>query len=52
MHLIINFNFAVPDNKNDGGGGGGGNGGNNSSGSAGFDVGVDDWADVNEDIIC
>lgn len=46
VHLIINFNFAVPDNKNDGGGG------NNSSGGAGFDVGVDDWADVNEDIIC
>lgn len=52
VHLIINFNFAVPDNKNEGGGGGGGNGGNNSSGGAGFDVGVDDWADVNEDIIC
>ena len=51
VHLIINFNFVVPDNKNDGGGGGG-NGGNNSSGGAGFDVGVDDWADVNEDIIC
>lgn len=46
VHLIINFNFVVPDNKNDGGGG------NNSSGGAGFDVGVDDWADVNEDIIC
>ena len=46
VHLIINFNFVVPDNKNDGGGG------NNSSGGAGFDVGVDDWADVNENIIC
>lgn len=41
VHLIINFNFVVPDNQDDGGGGG-----------AGFDVGVDDWADVNEDIIC
>ena len=56
VHLIINFNFDVPEIKtdggNEGGGGGGGNGGNNSSGGAGFDVGVDDWADVNEDIIC
>ena len=54
VHLIINFNFDVPENKNDGegGGGNGGGGGNNSSGGAGFDVGVDDWADVNEDILC
>ena len=56
VHLIINFNFVVPEIKTDGGSGGGagggGNGGNNSSGGAGFDVGVDDWADVNEDIIC
>ena len=51
VHLIINLNFDVPENKPDGGGGGG-NGGNNTSGGAGFDVGVDDWADVNEDIIC
>ena len=52
VHLIINFRFDVPEIKTDGGSGGGGNGGNNSSGGAGFDVGVDDWADVNEDIIC
>lgn len=54
VHLIINFNFDVPEIKNDGegGGGNGGGGGNNSSGGAGFDVGVDDWADVNEDILC
>lgn len=56
VHLIINFNLVVPENKTDGGSGGGagggGNGGNNSSGGAGFDVEVDDWADVNEDIIC
>lgn len=42
VHLIINFRFDVPEIKTDGGSGGG----------AGFDVGVDDWADVNEDIIC
>ena len=52
VHLIINFRFDIPEIKNEGGGGNGGNGGNNSSGGAGFDVGVDDWADVNEDIIC
>ena len=52
VHLIINFRFDVPEIKTDGGSGGGGNGGNNSSGGAGFDVGVDNWADVNEDIIC
>ena len=51
VHLIINLNFDVPEIKNDGEGGGG-SGGNNTSGGAGFDVGVDDWADVNEDIIC
>lgn len=59
VHLIIDFNIDIPEIKNDGGSGGdvggggsGGSGGNNSSGGAGFDVGVDDWADVNEDIIC
>lgn len=57
VHLIIDFNIDIPEIKNDGGSGGGGiggggSGGNNTSGGAGFDVGVDDWADVNEDIIC
>ena len=48
VHLIINFkfHFDVPKFENDGGGG------NNSSGGAGFDVGVDDWGDVNVDIPC
>ena len=51
VHLIINFkfHFDVPKLENEGEGGGGGN---NSSGGAGFDVGVDDWADVNVDIPC
>ena len=51
VHLIINFkfHFDVPKLENEGGGGGGGN---NSSGGAGFDVGVDDWGDVNVDIPC
>ena len=51
VHLIINFkfHFDIPKFENDGGGGGGGN---NSSGGAGFDVGVDDWGDVNVDIPC
>ena len=57
VHLIIDFNIDIPEIKNEGGSGGGdvgggGSGGNNTSGGAGFDVGVDDWADVNEDIIC
>lgn len=48
VHLIINFkfHFDVPKLENEGGGG------NNSSGGAGFDVGVDDWGDVNVDIPC
>ena len=48
VHLIINFkfHFDIPKFENDGGGG------NNSSGGAGFDVGVDDWGDVNVDIPC
>ena len=51
VHLIINFkfHFDIPKFENEGGGGGGGN---NSSGGAGFDVGVDDWGDVNVDIPC
>ena len=51
VHLIINFkfHFDVPKLENEGEDGGGGN---NSSGGAGFDVGVDDWADVNVDIPC
>ena len=51
VHLIINFkfHFDVPKLENEGEGGGGGN---NSSGGAGFDVGVDDWGDVNVDIPC
>ena len=45
VHLIIDFDFEVPDKEH------GGSGGDNK-GDAGFDVGVDDWADVNQDIIC
>ena len=41
VHLVINIDFEIPDK--DGGGSGGG---------AGFDVGVDNWGDVNVDIPC
>lgn len=41
VHLVINLDFEIPD---EGGGG--------SSGGAGFDVGVDNWGDVNVDIPC
>ena len=41
VHLVINIDFEIPD---EGGGG--------SSGGAGFDVGVDNWGDVNVDIPC
>ena len=41
VHLVINIDFEIPDE--DGGGSGGG---------AGFDVGVDNWGDVNVDIPC
>lgn len=46
VHLVINLDFEIPEE------GGGGSSGGSSSGGAGFDVGVDDWGDVNEDIIC
>ena len=45
VHLIINFDFEVPDKEHDGSG-------EDNKDNTGFDVGVDDWADVNEDIIC
>lgn len=41
VHLVINLDFEIPD---EGGGG--------SGGGAGFDVGVDNWGDVNVDIPC
>ena len=41
VHLVINIDFEIPD---EGGGG--------SGGGAGFDVGVDNWGDVNVDIPC
>lgn len=41
VHLVINIDFEIPEE-----------GGGSSSGGAGFDVGVDDWGDVNEDIPC
>lgn len=41
VHLVINIDFEIPD---EGGGG--------SGGGAGFDVGVDDWGDVNVDVPC
>ncbi|WP_259329735.1 MULTISPECIES: DUF5119 domain-containing protein [Phocaeicola] len=39
VHIVINLDFEVPDDSGDGG-------------NTGFDVDVDDWADVTEDIIC
>lgn len=41
VRLVINIDFEIPD---EGGGG--------SGGGAGFDVGVDNWGDVNVDIPC
>lgn len=41
VHIVINLDFEIPEE-----------GGGSSSGGAGFDVGVDDWGDVNVDIIC
>lgn len=41
VHLVINLDFEIPD---EGGGG--------SGGGAGFDVGVDNWGDVNVDVPC
>ena len=41
VHFVINLDFEIPD---EGGGG--------SGGGAGFDVGVDNWGDVNVDIPC
>ena len=41
VHIVINLDFEIPEES-----------GGSSSGGAGFDVGVDDWGDVNEDIIC
>lgn len=46
VHIVINLDFEIPEES------GGSSSGGSSSGGAGFDVGVDDWADVNEDIIC
>lgn len=40
VHLVLNFDFDIPE---DSGG---------SKDDAGFDVGADDWADVNTDIQC
>ena len=40
VHLVLNFDFDIPE---DSGG---------SKDDAGFDVGADDWADVNTDILC
>ena len=39
VHLVINLDFEIPEES-----------GGGSSGGAGFDVGVDDWGDINEDI--
>ena len=39
VHLVINLDFEIPEEA-----------GGGSSGGAGFDVGVDDWGDINEDI--
>ena len=46
VHLVINIDFEIPEES------GGSSSGGSSSGGAGFDVGVDDWGDVNEDIPC
>ena len=46
VHIVINLDFEIPEES------GGSSSGGSSSGGAGFDVGVDDWGDVNEDIIC
>lgn len=40
VHLVLNFDFGIPE---DSGG---------IKDDAGFDVGADDWADVNTDIQC
>ena len=39
VHLVLNLDFEIPEEA-----------GGGSSGGAGFDVGVDDWGDINEDI--
>lgn len=46
VHLVINLDFEIPEES------GGSSSGASSGGGAGFDVGVDDWGDVNEDIPC
>lgn len=40
VHLVLNFDFDIPEES----------GGNKND--TGFDVGADDWADVNTDIMC